>query len=595
MPFTAKRKFPIPSRKARVIRLHVMRALHCLRIGERQVTFIWALVIGIVGAAMALLFEETVEAIQWALTGIWSTSRVGTFSQIDDTWRIIVPAIGGLLAGFTLIFLRKRLPGQATEYMEALSIGNGIIRFRASLLKVLAAAFSIASGAAIGKEGPVIQSSALIASSIGQKLKMSTPRLRLIVACGAAAGFTTAFHTPFAGCLFVSEVIIGTVSMDMLAPILISSCTSYLLLNWMGDQAPLYQSSFESFGSLNEILLCTLLGIISALAAKGWVGLLKISHKYLNGQPTWLPARLAAAGLLVGLLACFYPEVVGNGQEIISGLVNEQFSPEQASIFLVVKVVAVAVVFGCGTVGGAMTPTLLIGCIIGFLYSNVLHSLGLAGNHEVAYAMVGLAAFFATAASAPLTALVMVVEFSLNGTMIYPLMIAVVSSYGTGKLIGTRSMYHDLLSKSPEAAIRKPMKKVTLMDVERKSVPTVSPDAPLDQVVNLILHNPGSNIFVVGTARKYVGTIVPSDVISHTRNHPDDTETTAKEFIRTNFPVLHTTMKLPDALEVFEERHLDSIPVTDPETGRLSGLIYKPELFQVITEIMKREQMATIQ
>ena len=109
-----------------------------------------------------------------------------------------------------------------------MSIGNGLIKFRASALKVFSAAWSIASGAAIGKEGPIIQSSALIASTVGQRLHVSIPRLRLLVGCGAAAGFTTAFHAPFSGCLFVSEIIIGTVSMDILAPLLIASCLSLI-------------------------------------------------------------------------------------------------------------------------------------------------------------------------------------------------------------------------------------------------------------------------------------------------------------------------------------------------------------------------------
>ena len=143
----------------------------------------------------------------------------------------------------------------------------------------------------------------------------------------------------------------------------------------------------------------------------------------------------------MGVLAVFYPEVVGNGQALITGLVDEDYSTQQAFILLLVKVSAVAIVFGCGTVGGAMTPTLYVGSMVGFIFSTVLTSLGMEGNHTVAYAMVGMAAFFAVAAQAPLTALVMVVEFSMSGEMIYPLLIGVVSAYGTGRLIRARSMY----------------------------------------------------------------------------------------------------------------------------------------------------------
>lgn len=212
----------------------ILKLFHHWKVGERQVTYVWAVLVGVVGSCMSLFFEWMVEVIQWMLTGIWSDSRVGTFSLVEPEWRMFIPVAGGLVAGCILLFLKKRMPGQATEYMEAMSIGNGLIKFRASALKVFSAAWSIASGAAIGKEGPIIQSSALIASTVGQRLHVSIPRLRLLVGCGAAAGFTTAFHAPFSGCLFVSEIIIGTVSMDILAPLLIASCTGFVMLHLLG-------------------------------------------------------------------------------------------------------------------------------------------------------------------------------------------------------------------------------------------------------------------------------------------------------------------------------------------------------------------------
>lgn len=320
-------------------------------------------------------------------------------------------------------------------------IGNGLIKVRASSLKVLSAAWSIASGAAIGKEGPIIQSSALIASAVGQKLHVSIPRLRLLVGCGAAAGFTTAFHAPFSGCLFVSEIIIGTVSMDILAPLLVASCTGFLMLHLLGDPSPLYSSPFESFTMFSQSLWCVALGVLAAVAAKGWVALLDVSNKYLNGRQSLLPVRLMAAGLLVGVLACFYPEVVGNGQALITGLVHEDYGTQQALILLAVKVSAVAVVFGCGTVGGAMTPTLFVGSMVGFIFSTLLNLMGMEGNHCRGVCHGGHGGLFCH--GGPGSA-----DGAGDGGGVFheraddlPLLIGVVSAYGTSKLIRARSMY----------------------------------------------------------------------------------------------------------------------------------------------------------
>lgn len=570
----------------------ILKLFHHWKVGERQVTYVWAVLVGMVGSCMSLFFEWMVEVIQWMLTGIWSDSRVGTFSLVEPEWRMFIPVAGGLVAGCILLFLKKRMPGQATEYMEAMSIGNGLIKFRASALKVFSAAWSIASGAAIGKEGPIIQSSALIASTVGQHLHVSIPRLRLLVGCGAAAGFTTAFHAPFSGCLFVSEIIIGTVSMDILAPLLIASCTGFVMLHLLGDPTPLYSSPFESFTVFSLSLWCIALGAAAAVAARGWVSLLDAAARYLNGRQSLLPLRLAAAGLVVGILAVFYPEVVGNGQALITGLVHEDYGTREALVLLLVKVSAVAVVFGCGTVGGAMTPTLYVGSMVGFIFSTVLTSLGMEGNHTVAYAMVGMASFFAVAAQAPLTALVMVVEFSMSGQMIYPLLIGVVSAYGTGKLIRARSMYAASLAGSPASVVNLPMAQVHVHDLARHVVPQVAPDASLDDVSSLMLRNPGDLVFVVNKDGIYEGAIYPEDFLAVRRQmevRKGAVPADAGALVRTGAPVLDAGTHLTDALKLFEQTHLPAFPVVWKNTGRLDGVLYRNALFQVITEMMKRE------
>lgn len=99
----------------------ILKLFHHWKVGERQVTYVWAVLVGMVGSCMSLFFEWMVEVIQWMLTGIWSDSRVGTFSLVEPEWRMFIPVAGGLVAGCILLFLKKRMPGQATEYMEAMS------------------------------------------------------------------------------------------------------------------------------------------------------------------------------------------------------------------------------------------------------------------------------------------------------------------------------------------------------------------------------------------------------------------------------------------------------------------------------------------
>lgn len=565
--------------------------IHKLHIQERHFVYLWAMAIGVAGAAMALLFEGATESVQWLLTGEDAPSRVAVFDSLSDWRRIVVPVAGGLLAGLTLLFTHKYVPARATEYMEAVSLGSGVIPVKPSLLRSLSAIFSIASGAAIGKEGPLVQTAAVAASTIGQKFKLSPPRLRLMVACGAAAGITTAFHAPLGACLFVSEIVLGTLSINILAPMLIASSTSFLLMHLLGRQRAIYEASYAAFGDVNQILLCVVLAIVAACAAKGWLVLLKTSRRYLNGKRQWLPLRLMGAGLFVGLIACSTPYVVGNGAETIAGLVQHLFSVDQALYLLVIKVVAVAVVFGCGTVGGALTPTLMIGGMLGFLFSHILTVLGVPGDHAVAYTMIGMAAFFTTATNAPLTSLVLVVEFSMAGNLIFPLIIAVVCSYAMSIVLKAESMYHDSLAYGPRTAFDKHLADANVGDIARQIFARVSPGDRFGAIASIILKNPGENLLVENKTGRFMGIIQPEDVLPFAKSATLADTVIAMDVMRDDVPTLEPGMNLPEALGCFTRSNMDSLPIVDPATKHPSGVVTKSDLYQVLSEIMKREKL----
>src|SRR5260370_31468562 len=129
---------------------------------------------------------------------------------------------GGVLAGLTL-WIGNRLIAEVrqkstTDYMEAVVVGNGIISFRASLVKTISALFSISSGASIGREGPLVQLSSMLASLAGRVRNCPVPQKRHMAACGAAAGIASAYNAPIAGALFVAEIILGTVVLESLGP-----------------------------------------------------------------------------------------------------------------------------------------------------------------------------------------------------------------------------------------------------------------------------------------------------------------------------------------------------------------------------------------
>ena len=246
-----------------------------IKLGDKQVIFIWAALVGALGALTALLFEMGVELVQDLLTGRHGYRQIQAFQEMasqDWAWCIFVPAAGGLLAGLTLLFTQRFVPAKATEYMEAVALGNGYVPPKPSLLRSLSAVFSIGSGASIGREGPLVQSAAVVGSALGRFFHLSAPRLRLVVACAAASGMSAAFHTPLAGGLFVSEIVLGALTIDFLAPLLVASCAGYFTMGLFHEPAPIYQLQQEvSLTGNQHVLWCVLLGCLASLLASLWL------------------------------------------------------------------------------------------------------------------------------------------------------------------------------------------------------------------------------------------------------------------------------------------------------------------------------------
>src|SRR5438552_8068836 len=194
------------------------------RIGERQLMLVWAALIGLLGALAAECFRKATEFVQFVVTGSES-EIVSSFARMPVWQRLVVPTAGGLLAGVTL-WIGRRLTTRVrqkttTDYMEAIVVGSGIISVQASIIKSASALFSISTGASIGREGPLVQISSLVASLIARLRDFPVAQRRHLVACGAAAGIASAYNAPIAGSFFVAEIILGTVVVEALGPLIL--------------------------------------------------------------------------------------------------------------------------------------------------------------------------------------------------------------------------------------------------------------------------------------------------------------------------------------------------------------------------------------
>ena len=554
-------------------RFYLPSLVRSLRLRESHLAAFQAFLMGMAGALAALLFEAGAEAVQYLYTGIGG-GRVACFMQLPPLWRVLLPMLGAIPAALVLWVALKRAKKPIPDYMEAFSLGNGRLPRRQGLLRSLSAVLSLGSGACIGKEGALMQISAVAASAVGRYLQVSAPRLRLMVGCGAVAGMTAAFHTPLAACLFVCEVLVGTFSIGHLAPLLVAGCSAYGLLWLLGDTAPLFATDV-SFGTLPQVLLCMGLAVIAAVGGKLWTAVLNTARRFLSGRPAWVLPRLMAAGLLVGLAAWYEPYIVGNGQESIAALVNGSLGgTERVAVLLGLKMLLVAVVFGVGTMGGVLTPTLMLGCFGGYLYGVLTGA-----SDPLPYALAGMAAFFAVAARSPITALILVIELTLDASLIFPLMMTVAVAYAVARLLPGGSLYDNSL-KASDSPFEGSVAGMRVADMMRTAAMRVHVDTPAERLRRLQHLHAGEPVPVTDADDRCVGMVTELPAVA---------DATAQQLMRTDIPLLQPEESLVSALDKFSHcTGVTALPVTDAR-GRLCGMVSRAELYRTAALLLRRE------
>ncbi len=235
-------------------------------------------VIGCAGALATIVFRECLRQLQWWLAGT-DQGLVATARALPWWGRLLVPTVGGLLAGLTLQYGLKWIPRKGAEdYMEAIAVGDGVLSARQSLVRSASSLCSVASGASIGREGPMVQLAAMCGSLLGRLLRhvmpVSVEQLRLLVACGAAAGITSAYNAPISGAVFVCEIVFGAVTTATLGPLLVSAVTADIIVRQFFGYGAVYAMPHFDFVSGWEVLTYLGLGLAAGMAGPLLLGLI---------------------------------------------------------------------------------------------------------------------------------------------------------------------------------------------------------------------------------------------------------------------------------------------------------------------------------
>ncbi len=341
--------------------------------------------------------------------------------------RVFVPTLGSLATGYLLYRYFPFARGSGIPQTKfALFINDGRISFRTVLGKFFCCSASLASGIALGREGPSVQVGAGLASVIGRRLGLGKERVKALVAVGSSAALAAAFNTPIAAVLFSLEEIMGDLHASVLGAAVVSSATSWMVLHLVLGDEPLFHVPAYHLVHPVEFGVYALLGVVGGLASVSFVKLLLGLRERFLRMPKWTVwFQPVVGGLAVGLMGYFRPEVMGVGYEYVEKVLNGDLVIRFVALLALLKIVATSVCYASGNAGGIFGPSLFIGAMTGAAVGGVAHAL-LPGHTAGpgAYALVGMGTAFAGIVRTPLTSVIMVFEVTRDYTIIVPLMIS---------------------------------------------------------------------------------------------------------------------------------------------------------------------------
>ena len=357
---------------------------------------------------------------------------------------ILAPVVGGLIYGPLIQLFAPEARGHGVpEVMLAVAERGGKIRPQVAVVKSLASAICIGAGGSVGREGPIVQIGSALGSSIGQVLHVSENRLRLLVACGTAAGISATFNAPIAGVFFALELILQDFAVDAFGAVVLASVVADVIGRAaFGSQAFLTLPAFHIVSTW-EFGLYAILGVLGGLAGLAFIRVLYGTEDLLDHiwhGPDWL--RPVAGGVLLGLLLLALPELYGVGYPVLQNAVAGQLVLGLLLLLLVGKMLATSLTIGIGGSGGVFAPSLFMGAMLGTAFGLVANMLFHGAVAPAgAYGLVGMGAVFAGAARAPITAVIIIFELTGDYTIILPLMVAIVAAAGLSSLLSKDTIY----------------------------------------------------------------------------------------------------------------------------------------------------------
>ncbi len=377
-----------------------------------------AMLVGIVAGYAAIGFRIAIGMLQTLLYGADDAAIHSVTSSLNPVIVVAVPIFGGLCVGFVLTrFTRQGKAHGVADVIEAAALREARVSPREGLASAAASLVTLASGGSSGREGPVVHLAAVIAGWVSGRLRLHGIEARDILGCATAAAVSASFNAPLAGALFALEVVLRHYAVRAFGPIVIASVAGAVISRiHMGDitEFNLPPHTLEFYAEIPAFML---LGVVSGFAAVAMMRSIFIADRLADRlqmrfgiSPVLRPAM---AGAALGVIALWFPHIIGVGYQTTSRALTGFFDLGTLAVFALVKVAAVAITFAGRMGGGVFSPSLMVGALVGGAFGLVATDIaaGYSGS-DVLYALAGMGAVAAAVLGAPISTTLIVFELT---------------------------------------------------------------------------------------------------------------------------------------------------------------------------------------
>ncbi len=408
-----------------------------------------ALAIGIAAGVAAIGFRFGIESLQAWAYGTDDVAHMRTFAAgLDWWWVLIIPMCGGLAVGLILHrFTDDGRVRSVADVIEGAALYEGRVERRAGVASAAASFITLSTGGSTGREGPVVHIAAVLSTYVSRFIKADGITGRDLLGCAVAAAVSASFNAPIAGALFALEVVLRHFAVHAFAPIVIASVAGTVLNRLVyGDTTEFLIPNQNILAFYVELPAFLLLGLLCGLVSVVLIRSIFLAEDFASrvqartGLPRYL--RPMVAGTLLGILAIFYPHIIGVGYETTSDALTGRLLFHEAVVFVILKIIAVAITMGGRMGGGVFSPSLMVGALTGLAFGIIATSVfpDISGEGSL-YALAGMGAVTAAVLGAPISTTLIVFELTGDWQTGIAVMVSVSLSSALASRLVDRSFF----------------------------------------------------------------------------------------------------------------------------------------------------------